>query len=169
MTTSLGSRVFISVVSAALVGVWLVAAAWAAPVPIKHDAIQRSALTEDQKLVHLLNRITYGARPGDIEAVRAVGVARFIEQQLDPASIDDADLDARLRRLETIHLSTEELAALFPHPALRKRLVEKGLIDRRDFRSPRQPRDRQRRDEQPREGQPPGERMIGERTMADVL
>ncbi len=167
MTTSLGSRVFISVVSAALVGVWLVAAAWAAPVPIKHDAIQRSALTEDQKLVHLLNRITFGARPGDIEAVRAVGVARFIEQQLDPASIDDADLDARLRRLETIHLSTEELAALFPHPALRKRLVEKGLIGRRDFRGPRQPRDRQRRDEQPREGQPPGERMIGERRMAD--
>ena len=164
MTRSLGSRVLIPLLSAVLGSLWLGAAAWAAPAPIKHDASKRSPLTEEQKLVHLLNRITYGARPGDIETLRALGVARFIEQQLDPASIDDTDLDARLRRLETIHLSTEELAALFPHPALRRRMLEKGLIDRSDFRGQRTPRDRQRRDRRSRDGQSPGER-----TMADLF
>ena len=145
------TRILLSSLSVALSGVWLASGALAAPAPnkrdaVKHDAIERSPLSEDQKLVHLLNRITYGPRPGDLETVRALGVVRFIEQQLNPAGIDDADLEARLRPLETISLSTQELGALFPHPALRKRLVEKGLIDQGDL--PRR-RLRQQRERQP--------------------
>ena len=131
-------KILLSSLSVALNGVWLVSGALAAPAPskrdaVKHEAIERSPLSENQKLVHLLNRITYGPRPGDLETVRARGVVRFIEQQLNPADISDAELDARLRPLETISLSTQELGALFPHPALRRRLVEKGLIDQADF------------------------------------
>ncbi len=131
-------KILLSSLSAALNGVWLVSGALAAPAPskrdaVKHEAIERSPLSENQKLVHLLNRITYGPRPGDLETVRARGVVRFIEQQLNPADISDAELDARLRPLETISLSTQELGVLFPHPALRRRLVKKGLIDQADF------------------------------------
>ena len=145
------TRILLSSLSVTLSGAWLASGALAAPAPnkrdaVKHDAIERSPLSEDQKLVHLLNRLTYGPRPGDLETVRALGVVRFIEQQLNPAGIDDADLDARLRPLETISLSTQELGALFPRPALRRRLVEKGLIDRGDF--PRR-RSRQQRETQP--------------------
>ena len=38
---------------------------------------------------HALNRLAYGARPGDVEKVREVGLSAWIEQQLDPARIDD--------------------------------------------------------------------------------
>ena len=153
------TRIVISSLCVALGGVWL---ATAAAVPIKHDAIKRSPLTEDQKLVHLLNRITYGARPGDVEAVRELGVTQFIEQQLDPAGIDDSDLNARLQRLESIHLSTEDLASLFPHPALRRRMVEKGLIDRQDFHAGRTPRDRRQR-----RGESGNRESSDDRAMAD--
>ena len=44
-------------------------------------------VSSPEQAVHVLNRLGYGARPGDIERVRQMGVQRYIEAQLDPASI----------------------------------------------------------------------------------
>ena len=35
-------------------------------------------LTEEQKILHLLNRLSFGARPGDVEKVKAVGLQKYI-------------------------------------------------------------------------------------------
>jgi uncharacterized protein (DUF1800 family) len=112
--------------------------AWAAPIA-RTDAMEESPLTEEEKAAHLLNRLTYGLRPGDIEKVQAVGLAEFIESQLNPERLEDAGLERRLRPLSSIHMSAEQLAKLFPRPGLVKRMVEKGLLDeaelpRRRFR-----------------------------------
>ena len=59
-------------------------------------------LTEDQQVLHVLSRLAFGPRPGDVAAVRALGVDRWIEQQLQPSSIPDAasdSLDARFALL----------------------------------------------------------------------
>ena len=45
---------------------------------------------------HALSRLTYGPRPGDIDRVRHVGLGSWIDQQLHPSTIDDAELDRRL-------------------------------------------------------------------------
>src|SRR5690349_1894419 len=45
---------------------------------------------------HALRRLTYGPRPGDVDSVRAMGLAKWIDRQLDPGRIDDAALTARL-------------------------------------------------------------------------
>jgi uncharacterized protein (DUF1800 family) len=50
-------------------------------------------LTAHEQAVHVLNRLAFGPRPGDIERVKAIGVDRWIEQQLHPERIDDAGLD----------------------------------------------------------------------------
>src|SRR5713226_721057 len=47
---------------------------------------KKSALTGDQRIAHVLSRLTFGARPGDFERVKAVGVDEFIRQQLDSDS-----------------------------------------------------------------------------------
>ena len=39
-------------------------------------------LTPDQQIIHALNRLTFGPRPGDIEQVRRIGLNKWIEQQL---------------------------------------------------------------------------------------
>ncbi|HVQ55719.1 MAG TPA: DUF1800 family protein, partial [Pyrinomonadaceae bacterium] len=44
-------------------------------------------LTEEQKIAHVLNRLGFGARPGDIEKVKAFGLQKYIDQQLSPSSI----------------------------------------------------------------------------------
>src|SRR5689334_20436415 len=61
----------------------------------KAKTAKAAALTEDQKIIHLLNRIGFGPRPGDVERVRALGVDKFIEQQLHPERLDDSATEAR--------------------------------------------------------------------------
>ena len=46
-------------------------------------------LTEEQRIVHVLNRLAFGVRPGDVERVRKMGLEAYIEQQLNPSKIDD--------------------------------------------------------------------------------
>ncbi|GAC1537537.1 MAG: DUF1800 domain-containing protein [Herpetosiphon sp.] len=43
-----------------------------------------------------LHRMAYGPRPGDAARVRSMGIAAYIEEQLNPAAINDADCEARL-------------------------------------------------------------------------
>ena len=46
--------------------------------------------TGDDKVLHAINRLTFGPAPGDIERVKAMGVKSFIEQQLNPSSIPES-------------------------------------------------------------------------------
>src|SRR5215468_4333976 len=71
-------------------------------------------LTDDQRIIHVLNRLGFGARPGDLERVKAMGVDKYIEQQLTPQKIDDAASEARLQNLETLRMSTAELYEKYP-------------------------------------------------------
>jgi uncharacterized protein (DUF1800 family) len=49
---------------------------------------------------HILNRLAFGPRPGDVERIRRIGVDRWIEQQLHPERIDDRATQARIRMLD---------------------------------------------------------------------
>src|SRR3981081_2103799 len=67
---------------------------------------RKPALTGDQRAAHVLSRLTFGARPGDFERVKVIGVDEFIKQQLDSDSADDVAVQARLRRLPTLGMAT---------------------------------------------------------------
>ncbi|HVG24445.1 MAG TPA: DUF1800 domain-containing protein [Thermoanaerobaculia bacterium] len=56
--------------------------------------------TERQRAEHALNRLAFGARPGDVERVARMGVDRWIEQQLHPERIDDRAVEARVARYD---------------------------------------------------------------------
>src|SRR6267142_2362075 len=51
---------------------------------------------------HVLQRLTYGPRPGDVERVEAMGVNAWLERQLDPARIDDTATERALAPLRTL-------------------------------------------------------------------
>ena len=74
-------------------------------------------LTEDEAINHALNRLAYGPRPGEVEKIRQMGLEKWIDQQLDPNSIDDSALDAKLDKYPTITMSSEKLLEEFPPPA----------------------------------------------------
>jgi uncharacterized protein (DUF1800 family) len=73
-------------------------------------------LTADEAILHALNRLAYGPRPGDLERVRQMGLAKWIDQQLNPNSIDDKAVEARLESYPTLRMSSATILAQYPQP-----------------------------------------------------
>jgi uncharacterized protein (DUF1800 family) len=72
-------------------------------------------------VVHALNRLTWGPRPGDVDRVTSMGLARWIDAQLEPGRLDDGNLETRLARFETLRLDSETLAREYLQPAIEER------------------------------------------------
>jgi uncharacterized protein (DUF1800 family) len=80
---------------------------------------------DDKTILHVLNRIGYGARPGDVERVRQRGLAEYIEQQLHPERIADSGMTARLAGFDTLNMSSRQIADEYYMPAVKARLQAK--------------------------------------------
>jgi uncharacterized protein (DUF1800 family) len=89
-------------------------------------AVVPKPLTEDQKAIHVLNRLGFGARPGDVERIKAIGIQKYIEQQLDPASVDDRVAESKVKALEVFGMSTAEIFAKYPNPGALLQAIERG-------------------------------------------
>ena len=88
-----------------------------------------SRLNEDQRILHVLNRLGFGARPGDIARVKAMGLDNYINQQLNPEKINDSVATAKLKDLTTLNMTTAELYEKFPQPGLLlKQLERRGAL-----------------------------------------
>lgn len=74
-------------------------------------------LTADEQVNHVLNRLAFGPRPGDVDKVRAMGVDKWIAMQLDPTRIDDARADQFGDRFVAIKGSSSDLMSKYPPPA----------------------------------------------------
>jgi uncharacterized protein (DUF1800 family) len=81
-------------------------------------AASASPLTPDQRVLHALNRLTFGPRPGDVAAVEAMGLDKWIDEQLNPETIDDSAFDARLADYPAMRLSQHDLVERFPSNAM---------------------------------------------------
>ncbi|MEE1947028.1 DUF1800 domain-containing protein [Pedobacter sp. KR3-3] len=77
---------------------------------------KQAGLTEQQAAAHLLSRFSYGARPGDVDAVVKMGLEKWFEQQLE-GNQSDAELDPMLAKLDAINLSNTEVENIFPRRA----------------------------------------------------
>ncbi len=75
-------------------------------------------LTDRQRALQVLNRLTFGPRPGDVDKVLATGVDHWIEQQLAPETINDGFADGKLAALRTIKMSPHDLVLAFPNNSM---------------------------------------------------
>lgn len=80
--------------------------------------------SEDPDL-HLLNRITWGARPEELQRVREMGREAYLEEQLDPEQIDDSEADRIMQRFAMWNLDRRALYGLNNYYGR----VEDGLIE----------------------------------------
>ncbi len=81
------------------------------------------ALTENQKILHVLNRLGFGARPGDVERVKTVGLNKYIEQQLNLSSIDDSLAESKVKNLDVLKMSNDEIFAKYPAQKVAAQIV----------------------------------------------
>ena len=92
-----------------------------------------STLSEDQRILHALNRLGYGPRPGDVERVRRTGLAAYIERQLDPDRIADPAVEEVLAAYPVLDRTAAALVREYPLPTpqVRQKLAQ-GEMSRQD-------------------------------------
>ena len=95
----------------------------AANKPSHRAAYQSGQLQGDERILHALNRFTFGPRPGDLEAVRAMGLEAWFNQQLHPATLDETDLDGRLAQFPAMQWSTQDLIFRIPSNAIIRQAI----------------------------------------------
>ena len=109
---------------------------------------EKKSLTEAQKIIHVLNRLGFGVRAGDVEKVKAIGIDKYIEQQLNPASINDSAADAKVKNLNILTMSNEELFAKYPNPgAVMTAVAQQNGLQRSDLQNIRPNQQNQMSDE----------------------
>lgn len=73
-------------------------------------------ISEDQQITHLLNRIGFGARPGDVQRVQKLGVRQYIEQQLYPDRIPDKRADEITAGFVSLTMKRSDILEEYPNP-----------------------------------------------------
>src|ERR1700720_4126630 len=74
-------------------------------------------MPQEKRALHVLNRLAFGPRPGDLERVKQIGVERYLREQLDPQSIPvPPDLTRRVGALATLQMTPVELFETFQLP-----------------------------------------------------
>ncbi len=107
----------------------------------RQKANSSTRLSEDQRILHVLNRLGFGARPGDVERVKAMGLENYISQQLSPEKISDTASEAKVKDLAVLKMTTAELYEKYPQPGQLLRQLERrgdlpaGLATARDGRA----------------------------------
>src|SRR5580693_100705 len=75
--------------------------------PAEPPPARTPEMTGAQKALHALNRLTFGARPDDLEALNQKGLDQWIEQQLHPQTIpENPALEAKLASFVTLQATT---------------------------------------------------------------
>jgi uncharacterized protein (DUF1800 family) len=85
-------------------------------------------LTKDERIVHAVERLTFGPRPGDIDRVRKQGLDRWIDDQLHPERIaENPMLIEKIKPLESLTMNGSELVRNYPPAPLVKAMYEGAM------------------------------------------
>jgi len=91
---------------------------------MRKGALPGRPLTLDEQAAQVLNRFTFGPRPGEVAEVAKLGWETWFEQQLNPGSIPDPALDKRLADFPALKLAPQQLAIQYPDGAVIRRIAD---------------------------------------------
>lgn len=75
---------------------------------------QTKGNTENARLIHTIERLSFGRAPGDLEKIKNIGIENYIQSQLNPQTVNKSSLlKQNLAKLDTINKSSLELAKEF--------------------------------------------------------
>src|SRR5579863_6053943 len=109
------TRKFFAVSTLLLCSVALVAGRTIKPKPQADYTAFRHKIPKDDQIVHALDRLTFGPRPGDVEAVKKLGLKKWIDQQLHPDRIpENSEVAAHLAPLDSLSMSRSQMVQKYP-------------------------------------------------------
>jgi uncharacterized protein (DUF1800 family) len=98
----------------------------ARPAAVRSDVRE---LPADQQIIQALSRLTFGAKPGDVQKVRAIGLDNWIDQQLHPDKIDDSALEGFVARYSVLHQNQSSLLQQYAEQQRERREVRAARAD----------------------------------------
>jgi uncharacterized protein (DUF1800 family) len=91
---------------------------------------KEAGLSDQAAAAHLLSRFTFGATPGEIDAVVKEGLEKWFEKQLK-ANFPDDSLNMMLSRFDALTLSNSEIADIYPRGGREVRMaIKDGVINK---------------------------------------
>ncbi|HEV8397193.1 MAG TPA: DUF1800 domain-containing protein [Vicinamibacterales bacterium] len=107
----------------------------AAAAPSAGLKLPASPLTEDERVLHALNRLGYGPRPADVARVRQMGLDAYLEQQLHPERLPADTVRTALAGYTVLDAATSQLVRDYPQPTQEmRRQIASGDLTRRELR-----------------------------------
>ncbi|MEO8193875.1 MAG: DUF1800 domain-containing protein [Gemmatimonadales bacterium] len=86
-------------------------------------------LAADQQVIHALSRLTFGARPGETQQVRAIGLDKWIDLELHPERVEDSSMERFLDRYSILKQDHNALLAQFAQAQQERRMVKRAAND----------------------------------------
>lgn len=96
-----------------------------------------SPLSEPKRIIHFLNRTSFGPTRAAVERVNRLGLQDYLDEQLRPESLADNLLEEKLAGLKTMRLSSRELIDLYPPPQVVRRQASEQAMSRPEMQLPR--------------------------------
>lgn len=81
-------------------------------------------LSQEQKIVHFLNRTSFGPTFPEVQRVKQLGFRDYLKEQLAPEAISDDRADGKVASLKTLRMNSRELFELYPPPKVAR---ERGM------------------------------------------
>jgi uncharacterized protein (DUF1800 family) len=109
-----------------LCGLLFVVPAFAKPKkPQDDEKLFKKKLSKGDQIIHALDRLTFGPRPGDIERVKKIGLKKWLDQQLHPDRMDENPLlEAKLQALESLRMTPLQAVQHYPPPQMIKAIAQ---------------------------------------------
>ena len=86
-------------------------------------------LPADQQIIQALNRLTFGAKPGDALQVRAIGLDKWIDQQLHPEMISDSGIEQFIAKYSAINQDQNDLVRQYAEQQRERQQVRRERAD----------------------------------------
>src|ERR1700685_2765786 len=72
-------------------------------------------LSKDNQILHALDRLSFGPRPGDVDRVKRMGLKKWLDQQLHPERLtENPVLEAQLQALQSLRMTPLETLQHYP-------------------------------------------------------
>ena len=95
------------------------------PKPPDDEKLFKKKLSKDDQIIHALDRLTFGPRPGDVDRVKKIGLKKWLDQQLHPDRMDENPvLEARLQALESLRMTPLQAVQHYPPPQMIKAIAQ---------------------------------------------
>lgn len=97
---------------------------------------QASSEVNDAFVTHIVERLSFGPKPGELQRVKSMGVENYIQSQLNPESIEESpQLDSYLAQIDSLQKNPLDLLQKFLVEQKKQQPPELSIAEKNKIRS----------------------------------